>query len=393
MIADALPRTFQSWRPIRVCFIIDRLSRAGTESQLLLLINRLDRDQITPYLCLLDGDDPTTQVLLPDNCPIMQLGVRRLSSVTALRQAFRFWRFLRREQIDVVQTYFLDSTRFAAPIAKAAGVKAVFGSRRNIGHWMTPRDVRIARFYNRYFIDKIVANSQAARQSVIEQEGIDPDRVVVVPNGIDLDRFKDIPSWQPKPAGIPRKVGMVGNLREVKGPDLFIRAAKLVLEEHPDTHFEIAGAGDPSPYQQLIDELEIADKVRLLGPVTQVPAFLATLDVAVLPSRAEGLSNALLEYMAAGRPIVATDVGGNRELIRSGENGELVHAVDSSIAHKIAIILSQPCLAQIYCDRNVCMISNHNWTKSLTELISQYRIGTNAAPSLKGHEIARGPEM
>ena len=302
-------------RPMRVCFVIDRLSLAGTESQLLLMIRQLDRDRITPYLCLLDGDDPMTQQLLPDDCPILRLGVRRLLSVRALRKAFHFLRYLRTEQIDIVQTYFPDSTRFAAPIAKAAGVKAVFGSRRNIGHWIMPRDIRIARFYNRFFIDKIVANSRAARQSVIEQEGIAPDRVVVVPNGIDLDRFKHIPPWQPKPAGAPRKIGMVGNLREVKGPDLFIRAAKLVLQEHPGTQFEIAGSGDPAPYQQLIDELRIMNNVRLLGPISDVAAFLATLDVAVLPSRAEGLSNALLEYMAAGRPIVATDVGGNRELL------------------------------------------------------------------------------
>ncbi len=331
---------------VRICFVIDRLLRGGTELHLLRLIETLNREGFEPHLCLLDGLDGQSVELMPKNCPVLRLGVRRLLSFSGMRQAFLFWRFLRRERIDVVQTYFPDSTRFAAPIAKAAGVKAVFGSRRNIGHWMTPRDARIARFYNRFFIDKIVANSRAARQSVIDQEGIDPDRVVVVPNSIDLDRFKDIPPWQPKPAGIPRKVGMVGNLREVKGPDLFIHAAKLVLEEHPDTYFEIAGAGDPSPYQQLIDELGVTENVNLIGPVTNVPAFLATLDLAVLPSRAEGLSNALLEYMAAGRPIVATDAGGNRELIRSGENGMLVNIEEGDLACGIRAILENDDMAQ-----------------------------------------------
>jgi glycosyltransferase involved in cell wall biosynthesis len=316
MIADAaLSSCTSSMKPMRVCFVIDRLSRAGTENQLLLTLKQLDRSLIEPYLCLLDGGDPASQELLPPDCQVLQLGVRRLVSAKAVSQAWRFWQFLRRERIDIVQTYFTDSTRFAAPIAKIAGVKSIFGSRRNIGHWMTPRDARIARFYNRFFIDKIIANSEAARQSAIEQEGIDPERVVVVPNSIDLERFKHIPPWQPKPAGVPRKVGMVGNLRPVKGPDLFIRAAHLVLQEHPDTQFEIAGDGDQAPYQQLIDELGLTHNVRLLGSVTDVPAFLATLDVAVLPSRAEGLSNALMEYMAAGRPIVATDVGGNGELL------------------------------------------------------------------------------
>lgn len=300
---------------IRVCFVIDRLSRAGTESQLLLLLKQLDRERIEPYLCLLDGHDETSLSLLPPDCPTLRLGVRRLASLHAAKQAWKFWRFLRRQRIDIVQTYFPDSTRFAAPIAKAAGVRAVFGSRRNIGHWMTKRDARIARFYNRLFIDKIIANCDAARQSAIEQEGAKPDQVIVVPNAIDLDRFKDIPPWQPKPHGQPRKVGMVGNLRPVKGVDLFIRAAKQVLKKFPDTQFEVAGGGDPTPYQALIDELGLTDNVRLLDEVVDIPAFLATLDVAVLPSRAEGFSNALLEYMAAGRPIVATDVGGNAEVL------------------------------------------------------------------------------
>jgi L-malate glycosyltransferase len=302
---------------IRVCFVIDRLARAGTESQLLLLLKQLDRERIEPYLCLLDGHDDVSLSLLPNDCPALRLGVRRLASPHALRQAWSFWRFLKRERIDVVQAYFPDSTRFAAPIAKAAGVRAVFGSRRNIGHWMTKRDARVARFYNRFFIDKIIANCKAARQSAIEQEGAQPDQVVVLPNTIDLERFKSIPAWQPKPQGQPRKVGMVGNLRAVKGPDIFIRAARLVSTRFPDTQFEIAGQGDPAPYQALIDELGLSDNVRLLGEVVDVPAFLATLDVAVLPSRAEGFSNALLEYMAAGRPIVATDVGANAEVLGS----------------------------------------------------------------------------
>jgi glycosyltransferase involved in cell wall biosynthesis len=274
-------------------------------------LKQLDRTKISPYLCLLDGQDETSRRLEPAEIPILRLGVRRLVSMQALRQACRFWRFLRAQRIEIVQTYFTDSTRFAAPIAKAAGVRAVFGSRRNIGHWMTSRDQWIARAYNRLFIDKIVANCEAARQAVVEQERVKPENVFVIPNGIDLDRFTHIPPWRPKADSLPRKVGMVGNLREVKGVDLFIRAAKLVLNEHPRTEFEIAGGGDPTPYQALIDELGLTQNVRLLGPLDNVPGFLATLDVAVLPSRAEGLSNALLEYMAAGRPIVATNVGGN----------------------------------------------------------------------------------
>ncbi len=331
---------------IRICFVIDNLSRAGTEMQLLLLLKHLDRAQVQPYLCLLDGEGDSSRQLEPDDVPVLRLGVRRLKALHTARQAFRFRHYLKHNRIDIVQTYFPDSTRFAAPVAKAAGVRAVFGSRRNIGHAVSKSDAWIARIYNRFFIDKIIANCEADRQSVIEQENTSPENVVVIPNGIDLERFRHIATWTPKPNGQPRKVGMVGNLREVKGPDIFIRAAKAVLDKHPDTRFEIAGGGEPEPYQELIDDLGLRDCVYLLGPVVDIPTFLATLDIAVLPSRAEGLSNALIEYMAAGRPIVATDVGGNTELIQSKIQGLIVPANRTdALAQAVLEFLDMPDVA------------------------------------------------
>lgn len=336
---------FPTRGPIRVCFVIDRLSRAGTETQLLQLIQRLDRTRVEPRLCLLDGRDEVSESLLPKDCPTLRLGVRRLASLHALRQGVEFQRFLKRERIDIVQTYFTDSTRFAAPIAKTAGVGAVFGSRRNVGHAITRFDGMLARLYNHWFIDQIVANCDAARRAVIEQEGARPAQVQVVPNVLDLDRFSDLAPWRAKSAGSLHKVGMVGNLRPVKGADLFIRAVRTVLRQFPGTTFEIAGGGNPQPYQLLIDEQGLSGNVRLLGEVVDVPGFLGTLDIAVLPSRAEGQSNALLEYMAAGRPIVATNVGGNAELVFSGRNGLLVMPDESELAAAIVRLLANPQLA------------------------------------------------
>ncbi|MBN2292943.1 MAG: glycosyltransferase [Pirellulales bacterium] len=330
-------------KSIRVCFVIDNLSQAGTEMQLLLLLKHLDRERVQPYLCLLDGEEDSSRQLEPNDVPVIRLGVHSLISLFAIRQAHRLWRYLRQNKIDVVQTFFYDSTLFAAPLAKAAGVRAVFGSRRSIGHWMKGEDDSIAKMFNRLFIDKIIANCEAARQSIIVQEKVNPDNVVVIHNGIVLDRFEHILPWTPKPNVQSPVVGMVGNLREVKGPDIFIHAAKAVLDKHPGTQFEIAGGGKQKPYQKLIDDLGLSNNVRLLGSVSDIPAFLANLDVAVLPSRAEGLSNALLEYMAACRPIVATNVGGNSELIETDTNG-LLTAADSpsELAAGILKLLASP---------------------------------------------------
>src|SRR5262245_54454941 len=101
--------TGQGRGAIRVCFLIDRLAAAGTESQLLALIRHLDRSRVQPYLCLLDGDDPTSRALEPQDCPVLRLGVRRLARLRTIPRAWRLARFLRRERIDVLQVYFPDS--------------------------------------------------------------------------------------------------------------------------------------------------------------------------------------------------------------------------------------------------------------------------------------------
>ncbi len=124
--------------PVRVCFLIDELAAAGTETQLLALIRRLDRDRVRPYLCLLRGGASASQALEPDDCPILRLGVGSLRRPATLLKAARFIRFLRSERIDVVQAYFPDSSYFGLPAAWLAGVPHRLRTRNNLGHWLTP---------------------------------------------------------------------------------------------------------------------------------------------------------------------------------------------------------------------------------------------------------------
>ena len=310
--------------PIRICYVIDNLSRAGTEMQLRLLLKHLDRRLVTPFLCLLDGESEPSRNLEPEDVGITRLGVRRLFSPRALRASLQFRKFLKQNKIQIVQSFFPDSTRFASPIAKLAGISTVLGTRRNIGHWMTNRDKQLAKFFNRTCIQYVIANCEAARQSVIDQERMPKNRVLVIPNGIDLKRFNNCQTWAPAGEQTSWKVGMLGNLRRVKGPDVLIDAAKLLLEKNQKLQFMIAGEGSREEYQQRIDDHGIEAHFHLIGSVKDVPEFLSGLDIAVLPSRAEGMPNSILEYMAAGRPIVATRVGGTAELLENGESGVLV---------------------------------------------------------------------
>lgn len=314
--------------PIRVCFVIDRLIAGGTELQLLQLIRYLDRTRIQPYLCILKGqNDYESRSMEPRDCTVVRLNVRKLRSFSAARQAWQFIRFLWREKINVVQTYFPESTYFAFVAGRLAGVPRIIGTRRNTGYWMTSADRHIARMVSPR-LDAIIANCNACRRAVIEQEGANPARVHVIPNGIELERFTHLPPCDGLRDGRSRKIGMLANFRPVKGIDVFLRAAALVVRRRPDSFFELAGDGDRTWVERVIEECDIQNHVRLLGRIENVPDWLGTLDIAVLASRAEGLSNALLEYMAAGRAIVATRVGGNPDVIENNKTGLLVEPDD-----------------------------------------------------------------
>jgi glycosyltransferase involved in cell wall biosynthesis len=311
--------------PIRVCYLIDNLAVGGTEKQLLALIAQLDRSCVMPYLCLLDGQGEVSRCLEPANCAVVRLGVRSLRSARAVTAGWRFVQFLRRERIDIVQLHFRDSTYFGAPLARLAGVRCVIRTQRNQGHWMTPWDRRLGRIMGR-LATATIANSDACRQVLISGEGARPESVHVVPNGIDLTRFENIrPLGGWCPAGWPRRVGVVANLRPVKNLELFVRAASLLAPRFPDVEFVVAGEGECRlQLERLIVELGMTSRVKLLGAVNDVPGFLSSLEVAVLCSKAEGMPNSVLEYMAAGKAIVATAVGGTPELVEHERQALLV---------------------------------------------------------------------
>src|SRR5262249_30161112 len=159
-----------------------------------------------------------------------------------LPRALRLVRFLRRERIDVLQVYFPESTYFGVPLGWLAGVPHIVRTRNNLGYWMTPWHRRLGRFCNR-FARVTVANSEAARQAVTADEGLAPERVIVLENGVDLERFARCREARPR----ARRVGVVANLRPVKGLDVFLRAAAEVARCHPDVTFAIAGEGPERP--------------------------------------------------------------------------------------------------------------------------------------------------
>jgi glycosyltransferase involved in cell wall biosynthesis len=332
-------------RPLRICFLIDELATAGTETQLLALIRRLDRGRFAPYLCLLRGDRPRSRALEPDDCVVSRLGVGSLCRPSTMAKMFRFARWLRREQIDVLQAYFPDSSYFGLTAAWLAGVPQRIRTRNNVGHWLTPLHRRLGRVLNR-LTTTTIANCRAARDALLEAERPSPESVIVLENGVDLERFLAVrPLLTTAPASAC--VGAVANLRHVKGLDVLVRAVAKLSATHPGLRMQVAGEGEArGDLEREAAALRISECVLLPGAISNIPEFLGRLDVAVLSSRAEGMSNAVLEYMAAGRPIVATAVGATPELIEDGVHGLLVPpGDDTALAAAIGRLLEDRELA------------------------------------------------
>lgn len=337
----SLPVPAPGAEPLRVSFMIDRLSRAGTESQLLALIRELDRSKVKPSLVLLDGEDDLSRALEPADCPVLRLGVRRLlslGSAAAARRLRAFWRDLRP---DVLQVYFLDAAYFGAPVARLCGIKKVVRVRNNLGYWLTRKHRALGRIV-KPLIDATLTNTTAARRALVECEGHRSDRVVVLENGVDTARFNRF--LFPDTSRRRVRVGCVANLRPVKNIDGLMRAAKLALERFPQLVFEVAGDGEQrEELQRLHAQLGLGDRFILRGSVADIAGFLRSVDVAVLPSHSEGMSNALLEYMSSGRAVIATDVGANATLVRHGRDGLIVPAGDEpALVRALGEMLADP---------------------------------------------------
>ena len=178
--------------PVRVCFLIDELATAGTETQLLALVRHLDRSRVSPHLVLLRGDNEASRALEPVDCPVSRLGVGALRSPKTALCALRFMHFLWRERIDVVQVYFPDSSYFGVPAAFLAGVRHRLRTRNNVGHWLTRAHRVLGRALN-CLTTATVANCEAAKRALLADERPAEECVHVLENGVDLDRFLAIP--------------------------------------------------------------------------------------------------------------------------------------------------------------------------------------------------------
>ncbi len=312
---------------IRVCLLSDTVGLdAGTERQVVETAKRLRKDRFDVHVICLE-DSPQLRTL-ESVCHIAVFPADRMNSWTGIVQVQRFRHYLRQHRIQIAHAYMNKTATFAV-LAALGSRRLVITSRLNTGYWYTPRLRNMFRLLN-LRTDAVMANSQEAKRIAVETEHLAPDRVRVVYQGVDMTKFSrglGDPSAC-NGLGIPttaRVVGIVANLRPVKDHPLFLRAAKIVAEQVDDVVFLLVGQGEL--YQELCDlasELGIRERVFFTQGKGKVMDYLARMCIGCLTSFSEGFSNAIMEYMAAGLPVVAIDVGGNRDAIVNGETGYLV---------------------------------------------------------------------
>jgi len=276
-------------------------------------------------------------------------------------QLRRLSAFLRAERIDLVQTHDFYTNVFGMAAAALARTPARVAAKRETGGMRTALQRRVELMAYR-LAHAVVANSEAVKAQ-LTRDGVPARKISVVYNGLDPARVRPPEGFSRAEAlaefGLPADAGrrfvtLVANLRHaVKDHPTFLRAARRVRAEVPEAAFVLAGEGElEAPLRELASKLGIADAVFFTGRCTQVGALLAASDVCVLSSTAEGFSNSILEYMAAGRPVVATDVGGAREAVVEGETGHLVAAGDDEgMAARVTDLLRDPARASAMGER------------------------------------------
>jgi len=269
-------------------------------------------------------------------------------------------RHLRRNQIAVAHSFDFYTNLTLIPSARLAGVPVVIGSQRQLGDLLTPTQFGVQADLFR-LCDAIVCNSRAAAER-LASAGIREHRLVVMGNGLASEFFAAAEPVLPRRPGVLR-VGMIARMNtRAKNHSIFLRAAARLHAKHPNLEFVLAGDGPlRAQLEQEAQNLGLGEQAIFLGDRRDIPAVLASLDVSVLPSQSESLSNSILESMAAGVPVVATNVGGNPELI-TGERGFLVEPdSDSAVADALDRLLRDPAL-RASCAANSKAFTASNFT-------------------------------
>ncbi len=301
-------------RLVRVCHVAFGLDMGGLEKLLVEFARHADRRRFDLRFVSIGWRGRLADEIESQGWPVEAMGEPsglKPSLVLRLARLFRRWK------IDVVHTHDNRPLFYAAPAARLAGVRQVIHTRHGLSFGASSREQRVFHFLTG-LTSRVVCVSADCQAATI-QSGVAADRVQTIWNGIDLSRF----AYNGPTATGP--VVAVARLSPEKDLKTLVRAIGIASAIDPELRLDIAGDGPcRTDLERLIGELDLGERVRLLGEIRDVPALLAQASVFALSSISEGVSLTLLEAMARGLPVVATQVGGNPEVVVEGETGRLI---------------------------------------------------------------------
>ena len=316
---------------IRLLLIIPTLVRGGAEKQLSLLATGLPRGQFDVHVAVLTHTGPLEADLRQAGVPLTMIDKRWKIDPWAY---WRLRKLIKALKPDIVHTWLFAANAYGRQAAIAAGTKHIIAGERCVDPWKGPIQLSIDRVLAKR-TERIVTNTSGVQEFYVSH-GLPAEKFTIIPNGIgpfqptESVSRADLLRELSLPAGT-RLIGAIGRLWPQKRMKDLIWAADLLKSARDDSHLLIIGDG---PQRWRLERYRqqnlVADRVHLLGERNDVPRILPHLDCLWLASEYEGQSNAIMEAMAAGVPVVATDIPGNRDLVVPGQTGYLVPVGDRS---------------------------------------------------------------
>jgi len=311
-------------RQTRICHVVLSLRPGGLENGVVNVVNGLNRDEFLSSVCCLRELGAFAGRVSAPGASVFSMGS---SGGTDLGALFRLVRRLRAMKIDIVHTRNIEAFFYGAVAAIVGRIPHLIHSEHGRTFPERPHRAWLQRHLLSH-TDYAFAVSARLRDDLVREIGLDPARLGVVLNGVDLGRFAPAPRADGR---LPEVViGSVGRLAAVKNYALLVQAVARLGAATPVRVVLVGDGPESGPLRALAARLGIGDRVQLVGHSEDVPSLLRAMDIFVLPSVSEGMSNTLLEAMACGVTIVASDVGGNGELVEDGISGFLFPSGDVS---------------------------------------------------------------
>lgn len=313
------------WLIVKLLYIIDYFDNphGGTELQFWRLLEGMRSRGNTVHLAVFRDTAYTADEVFP--VPRFNLLIAKIFSFSAILKVFKLASWARRENIDVLHIFFNDASIICPFIFRCFGIPVIV-SRRDMGFWINTIR-RIPLILNARVVSRYIVNCSAVKEITSKLEFVRKNKIQIVYNGYestDKDFVDDKFLSYKKTIEGKLVVGIVANYHPVKRLEDAIEAIAKIAHNFPELRFVVAGSGNREVYQRDVLFRELSDRVLFLGQVENSINYIKTFDVAILCSQSEGLSNSIIEYMKQGKPVIATAVGGNTDLVIHGETGLLV---------------------------------------------------------------------